>query len=368
MSVIVLSQRETVGGTAQQLAYSAWNEAEDIAVDIGGASLGLLNKHGQNKRVKARRIAGRFVRRAGGRSLLLPALGSGLINHVDPADHLILMAYGAWDLPLVERIRQLRSKAKTISVWMPEVWPSELDKRTRFESYAMVDRVFVGIREVIDDFKQIAPHADVSCLPPAADVSAFCPTSADNERNISVLGIGRRDEIQHRQLLDWADRTGQFYLYDTVKGEPTSLVEHRQNLAGWYRQARVAICNYGKHNRPDETGDLRIVPGRLFEGMAAGAILVGRSPSQSNQMEIVGEIVVNPVEQSTFIGAIETFTEPGAGRCERVRNMVLACRRHDWAHRWHHIYEVLGEPIPKTLEARIFSLADHADRLASSEL
>jgi hypothetical protein len=367
MSVIVLSQRETVGGIAQQLAYSAWSEAENVAVGVGGARLGLLNKHGQSKRVKARRVAGRVVRRVGGRSLQLPALGSGLINQIEPGDHLVLMAFGAWDLPLVERMRQLRAAAKTISVWMPEVWPTELDERTRFESYAMVDQVFVGIREVMDDFGQIAPEADVTCLPPATDVLGFCPTSADNIRNISVLGVGRRDESQHQQLLAWADRTGRLYLYDTVRGEPISLAEHRQNLAGWYRQARVAICNYGKHDRPAETGGLRIVPGRLFEGMAAGAILVGRPPSETNQREIVGEIVVNPAEQSDFIGVIDTFTEPGAGRQERIRNMVLACRRHDWAHRWHNIYRTLGESIPEPLSARISALAEHADGLEKSQ-
>lgn len=363
MSVVVLSQRDTAGGLAQQLAYGAWNEAEDIAVEFGGATLGLLDKHSQNRRVKARRIIGRATRRVGGKSISLPAIGTGLLNHVDAADHLVLMAYGAWDLPLVERLRQLRSAAKTVSVWMPEVWPSELDDRINYESYGMVDHVFVGISEVVDDFRSIAPNAHVACVPPATDVMTFCPSSVDQERSIAVLGVGRRDAEQHQQLLEWSEQTGRLYLYDTVSGQAPSWAEHRRNLAGWYRQSRVAICNYGKHDRPEETGELRIVPGRLFEGMAAGAILAGKPPSEANQREIVGDIVVNSCEHGELGALLDTYTEPGAGREQRVRNMTLACRRHDWGHRWRDIFTAIGEPVPATLADRITQLSQRADAL-----
>jgi hypothetical protein len=363
MSVIVLSQRDTVGGLAQQLAYSAWNEAENIAASVAGARLGLVDRHGNSGPVRARRIAGRAVRRIGGRSILLPALGSGLVDRIEPADHLVLMAFGAWDLPLVERMRELRSRARTISVWMPEVWPSELDQRIFFEAYAMVDHVFLGIREVLDDFASIAPNANIECVPPAADVMAFAPPGADGERGIAVLGVGRRDPVQHEQLLAWSDSTGRLYLYDTVRGEAESVTEHRRNLAGWYRRARVSICNYGKHDRPDEIGDLRIVPGRLFEGLAAGAVLVGRPPSEDNQREIVGDVVVHSTETEDLIGLVDRYSRPGADRDERARNMALAARSHDWAHRWHLMYSAVGEPVPEALSARIEALSARADSL-----
>ena len=298
----------------------------------------------------------------------MPAIGLGLLNQVDAADHLVLMAYGAWDLPLVERLRQLRPKAKTLSVWMPEVWPSELDDRINYESYGMVDHVFVGISEVVDDFRSIASNADVACVPPATDVMTFCPSSVDRERSIAVLGVGRRDAEQHQQLLEWSEQTGRLYLYDTVAGQAPSWAEHRRNLAGWYRQARVAICNYGKHDRPEETGELRIVPGRLFEGMAAGAILVGKPPSEANQREIVGDIVVNSCEHGELGALLDIYAESGAGREQRVRNMALACRRHDWGHRWRDIFTAIGEPVAEDLQRRIDELDRRADLVAGGSL
>ena len=363
MSVVVLSERGTVGGPGSKLAYTAWIEAENVLVDGGGARLGLLDVHRDSRAIRARRVAGRGWRRMAGSSKLLPSLGSGLMESIEPADHLVFMAHCAWEMSLIERLGRLRRSAKTVSVWMPEVWPSGLDGRLRYEAYQMVDKIFVGILEVVDFFQDLAPNADVVCLPPAADVVTFGGPTLEPTRHIAVLGIGRRDADQHRRLRQWAEANEELYLYDTVQGTALSIRAHRAALAENFRHSRIAICNYGKHNNPHEIGDLRIVPGRLFEGLAAGAILIGMPPDENNQRQLVGDIVVESSDSDDLLTLVDKYNDQGAGRSMRLWNGALAARRHDWAHRWREVFAAIDEPFPEALSARLETLDARADEL-----
>lgn len=363
MNVVVLSQRAASGGPADQLAYSAWSEAENVLVDVGGARLALLDVHRRHRRVKLRRVAGRGLRRVAGTHRLLPAPTEGLLEPVPQADHLILMAHGAWELPLIERVGRLRRSAKTISVWMPEVWPSELDDRLAYEGYGMVDHVFVGIREVVDRFTELVPNADIHCLPPAVDVLTFGGVDPEPKRNIAVLGIGRREPNQHRRILEWAAANQELYLYDTLQGKAVSWRQHRDAVANWYRQSRMAVCNYGKHDRPEEIGNLRIVPGRLFEGLAAGSILIGMPPDEENQRQLVGDVVVQSTDSTELEALLDKYNDPEGSRLMRLRNASLAARRHDWAHRWRDILGVLDLARPVGLDERLALLDARADEI-----
>lgn len=363
LDVLVLSQRGAAGGPAEQLAYSAWSEAENVLVEHGGAALGLIDLHRHRARVRLRRVAGRGFRRIAGPDRLIPAWSDGLLEEVGETDHLVFMAHGAWELALVERLGRLRRSAKTISVWMPEVWPSELDSRLAFEGYDMIDHIFVGIREVVDLFTDILPNADVHCLPPAADVLTFGGADPEPKRNIAVLGIGRREPTQHEQILEWAATNQELYLYDTLDGKAVSWREHRDAVATWYRQSRIAVCNYGKHDRPRQIGNLRIVPGRLFEGLAAGSILIGMPPDEENQRRLVGDVVVESTESTDLVDLLDKYNDPAARREMSLRNASLAARRHDWAHRWRDLLEVLGVDRPVRLDERLALLQSRADEI-----
>ena len=363
IDVLVLSQRAAPHGPAGQLAYSAWSEAENVLIDVGGARLGLIDLHRDHIRVKARRVAGRGLRRVAGPNRSIPARSDGLMERVERADHLVLMAYGAWEVALIERLSDLRRSAKTISVWMPEVWPSELDGRLSYEGYGLVDHVFVGIREVVDRFADLVPNADIHCLPPAADVMTFGGPDPEPKRNIAVLGIGRREPGQHQRILEWAAANQELYLYDTLRGTAVSWREHRDALANWYRQSRMAVCNHGKHDRVHDVGDLRIVPGRLFEGLAAGAVLFGMPPDEENQRELVGELVVESTETTDITAVLDKYNDPEASRDVSLRNASLAARRHDWGHRWRDVLATLGLPVPEGLARRLATLEARADAI-----
>lgn len=283
---------------------------------------------------------------------------------MDGVSHVFFIAHGLWDLAMLERLRALRRKDIPISVWISEVWPSELgDPRVRLECYGLIDHVFVAVEEAAEPFADIAPRASIHVLPPAVDVLRFSPPDPFGSRGIAVLGIGRRDPEQHRELLDWARNRHALYVYDTVQGRAERWEEHRESLASWYQHTSVAICNHAKHDVPRQTQGLRVLPGRLFEGLAAGAVLVGLPPDEARQQQLFGTSVVEPLHniEHELSDVLDRFSDPGEALQSRVRNLALACRGHDWSHRWRTAYEAIGMPVPLGVENRIEDLAKKAD-------
>lgn len=364
MSLIVLSQREARGGLSGHLAFGAWNEAEEVLVSAGAAELIRLNQSYTMPTIRARRWAGRAVRKVAGQSINLPALRSRLDRSEIEGAHVLFVAYRPSDFSVLERLSELRRHAATISMWLPEVWPSTLrNERLSYEGLDMLDHIFVGVEEAVEPFRVAAPSAKVHRVPPATDVFVFGARTFDHERGIDVLGIGRRDPNQHAAILDWADRNDKLYVYDTVAGPAADWMEHRHNLANWYRHSKVALCNYAKHDMPNLTSGSRVVPGRLFEGMAAGAILVGMAPSESDQRRLLGLPVVESTDQCDVTALLEKYESNDVSRDMRVRNAVMACRDHDWAHRWRTILGEIGLTQPSGICERIERLGHRAEEL-----
>lgn len=359
---MLISQRTKTGGPGGHLAFAAWYEAEDVLAEAGGLVIQPIGTHSEQLAVRARRVVGRGLRRALGPDQLLPPslTGPSVTGH----GHLFFLAHSVWDLCQLEQLRSLRRSAATVSVWIPEIWPRDLrNPKIRHECYSMIDHVFVGIEQAVEPFADFAPNVDVHVLPPAADVLQFAPSDPLRPRGISVLGIGRRDVEQHRRILEWADIRQALYVYDTVQGRAIDWAEHRAALARQYQHTNVAVCNYAKHDSPTITEGLRVLPGRLFEGLAAGAVLVGIPPDEDLQHRVLGQTVVEPLDGSgRGVGAVlDRFADPGEAEPVRIRNLALACRSHDWSHRWRDAMHRVGLPIPFGLRNRIDDLAKMAD-------
>jgi hypothetical protein len=360
---VVLSHRGPFECPAEGLAFAGWYEAEDILVETSWPELSSLGFHRCQPAVRARRAAGWTLRRLAGRNRLLPP-DRMYRPRRRAIDHVFFMAHNLWDLALLERLRVLRGQAVTVSVWLPELWPTIFeDPRLKLEAFSLVDHFFVGLDDVVPSVQALAPQAEVHVLPVATDVVRFMPHDLDADRPIDVLGIGRRDVVQHDRLIDWAHKANRLYLYDTLEPTAVSWPEHRAALAGLYRQSHISICNYAKHDLPQVTGGLRVIPMRLFEGLAAGTVLVGMPPDEARQRNVLGQIVVEPVVDSTgqLSPWFDTSVRDPRIRAMRSRNVALACRAHDWGHRWQTVFQTLDLPIPEGLEARLESLRRRAD-------
>jgi glycosyltransferase involved in cell wall biosynthesis len=358
---LLISQRLT-GGPVAHLAYGAWAEAEDVLASTANWPVGLLDRHGMDPRIRVRRVAGRFARRFGPRATLVPPTRS--VPVVESTEHVVFLAYTPWDMPLLEQLKGLRTSGATISVWLPEVWPTGLDDpRLAYECFSLIDHIFVGLDEAVDPFHRIAPNSEIHVLPPAVDVEMFRPATPFGHRGVTVLGIGRRDAAQHDELLDWSTRRDELYVYDTTKGRAPDWKEHRRALAGWYQHTSIAVCNYAKMGSESETGGLRVLPGRLFEALAAGAVMVGVPPDPAVQQRVLGCEVVQPIEPGSLSSTLDRILADERVPDLRRSNIALACRAHDWGHRWRTMFSALGMAVPVGLRNRLSDLDKVAAKL-----
>ncbi|MEM7274401.1 MAG: hypothetical protein AAF547_15055 [Actinomycetota bacterium] len=369
MRIALITQRAVKGGTGQFPAYGAWTEAEDVLIGCIEADLVPLTLPIESTRVRIRRQAGRAVRRVTGpatplpRSLSARRTTGALSGRYDAA---IFMAHSIWDLQLVERLGNLRRWADTVAVWFLETWPSSyVDGMVTLEPFHAVDHIFVGMDAAVEPLAA-ALGREVTYLPMASDTLRFGPERPDTERPIDLIGIGRRRPEQHDSMLRWAGDTGRLYLYDTTRvGRPADLDSHRDTIGGWYKNAKLATCNYAKNDEPSIVGDYRVMPGRLWEGLAAGTSLVGLAPSEESQRALFGRTVVTPVPDHP--SELPIFLEDQIERHDHTAvaaQIQLALSGHDWAHRWSAMLDHLGLGPSPGLDRRIAQLAERAEKFS----
>ena len=372
--VLIVSQRDRADGFGRQPGYVAFIEAEDVLAACADADLILLKESLGQVGVRARRAVGRGARRALRTDRSVPTspmrtwTSAALRPPHDHYDVAVFIGYTEWDLPLLEAVRNLHRLADKVIVWFPEVWSTELnDPRLHHEPFGMADSIFVGMKQATVKLDEIAAPA-VHHVPPAVDVTRFAAPGGE-ARPIDVLGIGRRDAGLHRALVEWSRKTHKLYLYDTTTGNQVpDTVAHRENLGDTYRRSNIAITNYAKYGMPEITGDERETPGRIWEGLASGALMVGFPPDEELQRELIGECVVVDLPQNPS-AAVEVIHQLNLGshEAQRHRQVQLALRHHDWVHRWIKIFELSGLPVPDGLSLRRRQLEAMADRYEASQ-
>ena len=370
MRIAIVTQRDISDGSGRHVAYGAWSEAEDVLMDaVPIDDIVELDLAIEHPRIKFRRSVGRSIRKRRGPGAAVP----GLTGRKNPArqlsgryDAIIFLAYLTWDLPLLERLGSLRRHSDHVVVWFFETWPSGYaNGRLDLEPFHAVDDIFVALEGALEPMTE-AIGRPATYLPMATDTLRFGPESRDAERPIDLMGIGRRRPEQHEAMLRWAAEHDRFYLYDTTKVDrPGDYRHHRDNIGRWYTSSKLAVCNYGKNDMPELTEGLRIIPGRLWEGLASGAGLVGLPPNEDRQREVLGRTVVEPFpEQADELPDLLEDLLARHGPDQAAANVRLALTGHDWAHRWRDLFLHLGLPVPAGLDARIEELARRAEKFA----
>ncbi len=369
--MLVFSHRYRPDGYGRQPGYVGFGEAEDVLAAVSGADWAHLNVSPEARMLRVRRVAGRQYRRLTGRSRDLPGFmahgraGFGydsdgpLRRHYDLA---VFVAITVWDLPLLERVLDARRRADRVAVWFPEVWPVELaDPRLALEPFALADDIFVGVADAAPILSDLLGRP-VRYLPMAVDTMRFAALDPARPRPIDVLGIGRRLPALHDALLDWAAKTGRHYLYDTISGGLVDdVAAHRENLAATYHRSKLAITHHAKFDRPDEIGDQRENPGRLWEGLASGVVMAGMPPRPELQRRFPGaEVVVDlPRDPHLAVEAIDELVRQPNDDLRR-HHVHLALTANDWGHRWRTVFETTGLRVPSDLQARLDHLASLA--------
>jgi hypothetical protein len=341
-------------------------EFEDVGRSVDAVDvIGLRAWRGA--RSKLGRLAARIdITRARARSLL-EAAPLGLSG---PKAYELLVAFVPTlnELFALAPLSGLLARAETTACCIDELYARQIfEDRGALALLRRFDLVFVSCEGTCEELEKAVGRPCVF-LPPSTDALAACPYPNPAERVVDFYAMGRRPPPTHAALLARAERLGWFYLYDTMgDGRVADPRAHRRALMSTLRRSRYFLVNVAQFDRPDRTGAQQELGYRYFEGMAAGALLVGRMP-ESPSARVLLDWPDAVIELPSSAGGVDEVLDALEGDPERVErarraNVVNALRRHDHVYRWSAILSHAGmRPMP-ALEARRRALSSLADQI-----
>lgn len=310
---------------------------------------------------------------------------AGALRHYEVApthDYELLLAVldSYRQVASIQAIKGLRQRCHKAICFIAEIWPKDYrDHNAILELLDIFDHVFISVDLGADALARISGRP-CSYLPPGVDALRFCPYPP-LPRSIDVCYIGRRSEITHGALLDFADSDGLFYYYDSARGlRVADHAGHRRLVANLIKRSRYFIANYAKFDRPEQTGGEQQVGYRHFEGAAGGAVMLGQRPANAAFGRLFDwpDAVIDAPADAPAIADLIVELDADPDRLARIRtaNVVNALRRHDWLYRYQQLLAAVGlEPTTQMGHRcnRLLSLADrcvhhdHVTRLAEME-
>ncbi len=266
-----------------------------------------------------------------------------------------------------------RDRCRVAACFIDEVWAHLLPKYL-LELLQQFDHVFIGTLHCVAEVERIVGRP-VTYLPLAANVLRFSPWPDPPARTIEVCNIGRRSAVTHQALLTRARNDGVFYFYDTVSSgsfndkqrtfHVASHREHRFLLSQILKRTRFYVANRARINEPQYTGNREEIPGRYYEGAAAGAVLLGDAPSTpefARQFPWPDATIHMPFDSANVADVLrELNRDPERLQEISRRNVHFSALRHDWVHRLQTVFSTLRiapTPSMQQRESRLNALAD----------
>ena len=199
---------------------------------------------------------------------------------------------------------------------------------------------------------------------------------AEAERQENQASAAREREEQERRAAEarmaeekqrelsarMAEEQGLFYFYDVWKGlRADDWAAVRLRNAELIRRARhYLVWEPDAWHQPwrDGTGRDVALSTRYFEGAAGGAVLLGSAPKHCPEFDEAFDWPDAVVELGDDPAGVLAALAADPMRVLRIRtqNVVASLRRHDWAHRWAEVLDVLGEPLTLAHRARLARL------------
>lgn len=267
------------------------------------------------------------------------------------------------DLNCLDSLGNWRSRAGVAICWIQELWLGTLAQQPaladRLNEFDYVICSFIHTSEALK--KQLS--VPVIYLPWGVDTLHFCPYPTPPRRGIDQLSIGVGHPDTHMALIDHADRTGQFYSYDTISGRAIMQDHraHRHNYVGQLQRSRYFFSYIAKVERVEERRTQVEFGLRYLEGAAAGAVVLGNRIDSDAFREHVGweDAVIETPYECTDIGDIIDALDSQPDRLEeiRLRNILECLKRHDHLYRWEKVLDLAGMEPHLKMQARRKALA-----------
>jgi hypothetical protein len=240
------------------------------------------------------------------------------------------------------------------------------------------DHVCVGLQGSVAPLQELLGKP-CSYVPFAVDAIKFSPLPHLPQRSIDVYSLGRRVETTHQELLRKSRADEVYYVYDTLPAKllkPTDYRQHRDLIANTAKRSRFFIAYPAKVDNPGETRGQSEAGNRYYEGVAAGTLLIGATPTGASFRDEFGwpDATID-LDREGVLDHWLTLARQNPARLDAMamRNAREGLLRHDWLYRWQQVLKVAGlEPTEKFRgrEARLLELAERArvegDRFAAA--
>ncbi len=264
------------------------------------------------------------------------------------------------DVWYANAIEGWRDHCRTSVCWIDELWSGHVPQiQYWLPILNRFDHVILGIG---GSGKALGDAIGRPCHEIQAGVDAirFSPYPNPPARVIDVYSIGRRWAGIHRALLKLAATKKIFYIYDTLDNAGYSktpdYAQHRDLYANKAKRSRFFIVAPGKMNSPEETHGQVTLGFRYFEGLAAGAVLVGQAPdceAYRRHFDWPQAVIEIQPDGSDVVEVFARLSaDPERLREISCRNAEEALRRHDWVYRWREILGIAGLKPTPAMEAR----------------
>ena len=269
-------------------------------------------------------------------------------------------------LDLLPWVRQARTRCRIAVCYFEEMWANWLEHDNLVTALQEFDHIMLGCRATCEA-AQRATGRPVTYLSPGIDMDRFSPVPNPPRRTYDVRAMGRRSPITHRAFLEWSERAGSTYLYDTtVKCPEGDRETHRVLYAATIKRCRYFLVNPAKVNAGNQTRGQEELGLRFSEGAGGGAVLLGQSPRCSafeenfDWPDAVIEMPFGSASGPAIIDELDRQPE----RLAKIRrdNVYHHLRRHDWARRWLLTLQQVGLSARPALLQRL----QRHDQLAAS--
>lgn len=293
-----------------------------------------------------------------------------------PYDALVVVCQDWLDLLHLNAISGWQRQCGTTLCYVEELYARDLELyRHWLPALSRFDHVVLSMRGSVE---AVARAIGKPChhVPLGIDALRFSPYPDPPQRFIDVYSIGRRWPGVHDALLNYAARTGGFYMYDTIVdaaiASTNSHQAHRKALAGLIKRSRYFVVGPAKHDTTSQTGGQQEIGYRYFEGAAAGAVMIGQAPDSSSFRELFDwpDAVVPVRPDGSDVAKVLDSLRGRPDRLDRIsrRNAREVLLRHDWVYRWMEILAIAGLEPTARMQARVAHLRERANLITESDV
>ena len=205
-----------------------------------------------------------------------------------------------------------------------DVWPSNESAWEKIFRRARPSLVFMSSRDACSAWRQRTSFS-VKWAAEAVAEDSFNPGKALADRVIDVLELGRQWTEVHKELEGLSSRGSVKHLFERQKGD--LIFPDRPSLVAGLGNTKLVVCVPGSVTHPGRCGLYETVTQRYFEAMAAGALPVGRAPTELIELFGYNPVIeLNPVDAATVVldvlSNIAAFNELALKNLKRVREVA----------------------------------------------